>query len=70
MGDIPNTVYKMLPVKKFHNYMQNLIYGLHKALESDDSDMVYEGPYLMDINIQDMFTNVEYDYVKFIIEKM
>lgn len=48
---IPKKVDKMLPVDKFNNYMKNTFYGLHKTLGSDRSDMVYGGPYLMDLNI-------------------
>lgn len=68
-GDIPKKVDKMIPMNKFCNYLQNTIYDLHKALETDGSDVVYGGPYLMALNIQDPFTNVEYDYVKYIIKK-
>lgn len=70
VGEIPKKVEKMLPVENFKNYMQNPIYGLHKALGSDGSDMVYGGPYLMALNIKDPFTNIEYNYVNYIIEKM
>lgn len=47
VGDIPKKVDKMLPMNKFKNYMQRIIYGLHKELWSDGSNMVYEEPYLM-----------------------
>ena len=60
----------MLPFENFRNYTQSIVYGLHNALGSDGSYMLYGGPYLMALNIQDPFTNIEYDYVKNIIEKM
>ena len=70
VGDISRKVHKMLLVEKFRNYMQNTIYGLHKALGRDGSDTVYGGAYLMSLNIQYPFTNVAYDNVNYIIEKM
>lgn len=68
--EIPKKVDKMLPVDKFKNHMQNIIYGLHKALGSDGSNMVYGGPYLIDLKIHNPFTYIEYDYIRYIIEKM
>ena len=67
---IPKKVEKMILVDKFKNYMQNIFYDLHKALRSDGSDMVFGGTYLMALNIQDPFTTIEYEYVRYIIEEM
>ena len=49
--EIPKKVDKMLPVDNFKSYMKNTFYGLHKALGSDGSDMVYGEPYLIPLNI-------------------
>ena len=70
VGEIPKKVDKMLLVEKFKIYIQNTIYGSHKMLGRNGSNMVYQGLYLMDLNIHDLLKNIKYDFLKYIIEMM
>ena len=41
VGDFHKKVEKMMPIKKFKNYFHKIVYGVHKVVVSDSSNMMY-----------------------------
>lgn len=41
MGDYPKKVDKKMPLEKFKNYFVKTIYGVHKVVGIDGTNMVY-----------------------------
>lgn len=59
-----------MPLELFQRYFQNIVFGLNKVLGSDRTMNTLGGHYAMELNIQCPNTNVGYDYVTYIINKI
>ena len=60
--DILKKLTTTMPMEYFKPYFQNTIYGLNKVLGMDGTINSQEGVYIMALDIQDIHTNVEYDF--------
>lgn len=70
MGGYPKKVEKMMPLEKFKNYFLKIVYGVHKVVGKYGSEMVYGAEFIVSRDVQDSYHGGEYDYVKYILEKM
>ena len=52
-----------VPLSYFRRYIQNTTFGLNKVLGSDGTINSSRGIYIIALNIQDIHTNVGYDFV-------
>ena len=71
-GKIPKKkeVDKIMPFEFFQRYFQNTIFGLNKVLGLDGTMNALRGHYVIELNIQNPNTNVGYDYVTYMIDKI
>lgn len=65
--DIPKKVDKLMPLEYCCEYFQMIVSTLNKVLGINGTMNITGAIYIIVINIQDMYTNVEYDCVKYII---
>ena len=59
-----------MPLEFFQRYFLNTFFGLNKVLGSNGTMNSLARYYLITLNIQDLNTNVGYDYVTCIIENI
>ena len=69
VGDYPKKVENMMPLDKFKNYFVKTMYGVHKVVNKDGSNMVYEVEFIVARDVQDSYHGGEYDYAKYILAK-
>ena len=62
VGDIPKKMKTTMPMEYLKPYFQNIVYGLNKVLGMDGTNNSHGGVYIMALNIQDIHTNVGYDF--------
>ena len=70
VGDYPKKVEKMMPLDKFKNFFVKIVYGVHKVVRKDGTNMVYGAKLIIVRDVQDSYNGGDYDYVNYILEVM
>ena len=67
-GDISKKLTTTVPMEYFKPYFQNIVYRLNKVLGMDGTTNAQGGIYIMALDIQDIHTNVGYDFVTHMVD--
>ena len=63
VGDLPKKLTETVPMEYFKSYFQYIVFGLNKILRIDGTMNAWGGIYIISLDIQDILTNVGYDFV-------
>ena len=55
VGDYRKKVDKMMPLDKFKNNFVKIVYGFHKVIGKDGTDMVYGVEFIISRDVQDSY---------------
>lgn len=69
-GDILKKLRDFVPLVFFQRYLQNIFFCLNNVIGSDRTMDATVGHYIMALNIDDLYTNVGYDYVTYIANQI
>ena len=70
VGDNPKNVENKLPLDKFKNYFVKIVYGVHKVVGKDGTDVVYGAEFIIARDMKDSYHGGECNYVEYILVRM